>query len=118
LATTAAFDLLEEVRLPMFRARTHYLAQYARHRLVELTGQEPPTPDSETWYGSMVSVPLPPGDAAELQKQLWQQHHIEVPVVDRGGRRSIRVSCHLYTHTEEIDRLVSALAGLLGKMKP
>jgi isopenicillin-N epimerase len=116
LATTAAFDLLDEVGLPTFRARTHYLARYARHRLVELTGLEPPTPDDETWYGSMVSVPLPPGDAAELQKQLWQQHQIEVPVVDRGGRRSIRVSCHLYTHTEQIDRLVSALGGLFGKM--
>jgi selenocysteine lyase/cysteine desulfurase len=95
--------------LATFRARTHYLARYARQRLVDLTGLEPPTPDSEAWYGSMVSVPLPPGDAASLQKQLWQQQH-------RGGRRSIRVSCHLYTHTKQIDRLVSALGGLLGKV--
>lgn len=115
LATTAAIELLEEVGLPAFRARTHHLARYARHRLVELTCVEPPTPDDEAWYGSMVSVPLPPGDAASLQKQLWQQHQIEVPVVDRGGRHSIRVSCHLYTDKQDIDRLVKALAELLSK---
>jgi isopenicillin-N epimerase len=113
LATSAAFDLLDEVGLPAFRARTHHLARYARERLVELTGLEPPTPDNEAWYGSMVSVPLPPGDARELQKQLWQQYRIEVPVVDRGGDRSIRVSCHLYTATRDVDHLLDALDELL-----
>ena len=113
LATTAAIELLQRVGLPTFRARTHYLARYARQHLVELTGLEPPTPDDPAWYGSMVSVPLPPGDAAGLQKQLWQKYRIEVPVVERNGRRSIRVSCHLYTCKREIDSLVSAVDKLL-----
>ena len=113
LASTAAIDLLDRVGLPTFRARCHFLAKYARQRLVELTGLEPQTPDSDEWYGTMISVPLPPGDARRLQNALWQNHHIEVPVTDRNGQRSTRVSCHLYNTTAEIDSLVTALDSLL-----
>ncbi len=114
LATESALDLLDyQVGLSAFRGRTHHLVRYARQRIVELTGIEPATPDSEQWYGSMVSVPLPPGDAAELQKLLWQEHRIEVPVVEHNGQRSIRVSCHLYNCLADIDFLVRCLKPLL-----
>jgi isopenicillin-N epimerase len=119
LATSAAIDLLEkQIGLPAFRARTHYLARYARQQIVELTGMEPGTPDSEQWYGSMVSLPLPPGDAATLQKLLWQQHQIEVPVVEHKGQRSIRVSCHVYNRLADIDLLVKCLKPLLARAQP
>jgi isopenicillin-N epimerase len=113
LAVPAAIELLERVGLENFRARTHHLARYARQRLVELIGLEPQIPDSAQWYGSMVSVPLPPGDARALQKDLWQDHGIEVPVIDHNGGRSIRVSCHLYNSRSDIDILVTALSSLL-----
>jgi isopenicillin-N epimerase len=113
LAAPAAIELLEGVGLARFRARTHFLARYARQQLVDLFGIEPHMPDSEEWYGSMASVPLPPGDARSLQNQLWQKHRIEVPVVDHDGERSIRVSCHLYNDRSEIDLLVGALQELL-----
>ncbi|HEY3395838.1 MAG TPA: aminotransferase class V-fold PLP-dependent enzyme, partial [Lacipirellulaceae bacterium] len=113
LAAPAAIELLERVGLARFRARTHWLARYARERLVELIGLRPHVPDSEEWYGSMASVPLPPGDARALQNALWQRHGIEVPVVEHNGERSIRVSCHLYNRTSDVDGLVSALGALL-----
>jgi isopenicillin-N epimerase len=115
LASEAAIELLEGIGLQTFRARTHHLAQYARRRLVELTGLEPSTPDDPAWYGSMVSVPLPPGNAADLQRDLWKTYGIEVPVIDRNGQRSIRVSCHLYTNKKDVDLLVRALHTLLRK---
>jgi isopenicillin-N epimerase len=45
-----------------------------------------------------------------LQQQLWQQHHIEVPIVAWEGRRFVRVSCHLYNSRNHIDQLVEALS--------
>jgi isopenicillin-N epimerase len=113
LASSAAIELLEHVGPSYFRARTHSLATYAREGIVALTGLESPTRDRDEWYGSMVSVPLPLGDAAALQKSLWHKYGIEVPVVDRSGQRSIRVSCHLYTGVDDIDALLQALATLL-----
>lgn len=113
LATGAAIDFLQDVGLELFRQRTHFLAQYARQRLLELTGLEPLVPDSPIWYGSMAHAPLPPGEAKPLQDALWRQHGIEVPIVEFAGRRWIRVSCHLYTQQADIDALVDALRELL-----
>lgn len=130
LAVPAAIDFLEGIGLDAFRARTHALARYARRKLVELTGLEPIVPDDAAWYGSMAHVPLPPPPgksihvAADprdegcpvsnpLQHTIWRELGIEVPVIDFRGTRYIRVSCHLYNDTEQIDRLVAGLQGLL-----
>jgi selenocysteine lyase/cysteine desulfurase len=61
----------------------------------------------------MVSLPLPPGDAPQLQAKLRENFGIETPVIDRNGRRSIRVSCHLYNGSRDIDALIKALKTLL-----
>lgn len=112
LSVPAAIDWLEEVGLGDFRGRTHYLARYARERLLAIDGVEPVTRD-ETWFGSMVAVKLPWGDAAGLQRMLWERWRIEVPVFDFGGQRILRVSCHLYNQRREIDDLVAAVDALL-----
>jgi isopenicillin-N epimerase len=120
LAVPAAIDFLERVDLKAFRERTHWLAQYARRRICELTQLEPIVPDDAAWYGSMAHVPLSPTTTNEtcavanpLQHAIWQKFGIEVPVVDFRGRRYVRVSCHLYNDTSDIDRLVDALKQVL-----
>ncbi len=128
LSIPAAIDFLQQtVGIENFRRGSHALAQYARRRLVgqvfnlsqPKTGQvenlsyEPLVPDDAAWYGSMAHVPLPPGDRYELQNQLWQQFGIEAPIMEFGGQRYIRVSCHLYNSPSQIDALVEALAALL-----
>jgi isopenicillin-N epimerase len=128
LAVPAAIEFLEGAGLDAFRRRTHWLAQYARRELVELTGLEPMVPDDAAWYGSMAHVPLPPPRKAPvatgraddgcpvsnpLQHTIWRELGTEVPIIEFRGVRYIRVSCHLYNSTEQIDRLVTGLGKLL-----
>ena len=109
LAVPSAIEFLtDRVGLKLFRERTHELARDARRRIAELTGLAPLVPDDASWYGSMICVPLPPGDAFALHTALWREQ-IEVPIIDWQGQRLLRVSCHLYTQPEEIDRLAEAL---------
>lgn len=113
LAIGEAIDFLERFGLPEFRERTHRLSRLARARIGELTGLPPLAPNSPEWYGSMVTLPLPPGDAPGLQRDLWERNRVEIPVIDWRGGRYIRPSCHLYTTEEEIETLARALADLL-----
>jgi len=113
LAVPAAIDFLRQVGEEAFRRRSHELASYARASLVDLIGLTPITADDPRWYTCMAHVPLPPGDAEPLQRDLWAGYGIEVPIVSWNNRRWIRVSCHLYNRFEDIDRLVGALAHLL-----
>lgn len=109
LSVPAAIDFLQEAGLQDFRRRSHDLVRYARERISEFTGLPPLTPDDPSAYGSMAALPLSPGEAEPLQRKLWEQHRIEIPLIDWNGRRLIRVSCHLYNSTSDIDRLVDAL---------
>ncbi len=113
LAVPTAIDFMNTYGLARFREETHALARYARQRLMELTKLEPIMPDDIAWYGSMAHVPLPPGDTKGLQRVLWEQHRIEVPIIAWNGGRYIRVSCHLHNTREQIDTLLRVLPSLL-----
>lgn len=122
LAIPAAIEFLEGCGLEHFRKETHLLAQFARQRLLEIRGCAALTPDDATWYGSMVTVRLPvpdeasfPGDMHSLQKWLWSEHQIEVPVIRWREATHIRVSCHLYNCREQIDHLCAALRDWLSR---
>lgn len=113
LAVGEAIDFLAEVGFEAFRKHTHELARYALARLLTIPGVSPITPDDPTWTASMACVEIPPGDADALHQRLFLEHKIEVPVFDWNGRRLLRVSCHLYTTTDGVDRLVKVLPALL-----
>ncbi len=91
--------------------RNHELACYARRRLSELPGAQPVTPEGREWFGWMVGVWLPSDytNGGTLQKRLWDRYQIEVPIVPFAGRFLVRVSCHLYVSTHDIDTLVHCL---------
>ena len=91
--------------------RNHELACYARRRLSELPGAQPVTPEGREWFGWMVGVWLPSDytNGGTLQKRLWDRYQIEVPIVPFAGRYLVRVSCHLYVSTHDIDTLVHCL---------
>jgi isopenicillin-N epimerase len=113
LSIPAAIDFIEErVGFKEFRKRTYDLARRAALRLMEDFRSEPIAPNLPEWYGSMAHVPITPGDSRSLQNELWQRYGIEVPIIDFGGKRFVRVSLHLYNRAEDVDRLAIALREL------
>ncbi len=110
LAIPAAIDFLSRVGFEHFRNRSRWLATYAENGLRELFGTEPIARRADGWYGSMAHVPLPPGDWSQLAKTLRENYGIEVVVNQFDGRWFVRVSCHLYNNTSQLDLLTEALA--------
>ena len=109
LAVPAAIDFLDRAGFDAFRERTHALARYANQTLARSIGAKPLVPDHPDWYGSMISLRLSDGEAEPLQRELWDRHRIEIPIVAWQGQRLVRPSCHLYTWPEDIDHLARAL---------
>ena len=114
LSIPAALDFLEGVGCEEFRAHGHSLSRLAREKIGALTGLEPLVPDSDEWYGTMISLPIPPGHGPTLQQTLWERYRIEIPLTHWQDRWWIRPSCHLYTRAEDIQRLVDALREIIG----
>lgn len=112
LAVPAAIEYLTNLGPNSFRERTYWLASYIESALCNLFKTRPIAERKLGHYGSMCHVPLPPGDWSGLQKTLRDEVGIEVMVNQFGGRWFLRVSCHLYTNTPQLDLLVKTLEGL------
>ncbi|MGE3779956.1 MAG: aminotransferase class V-fold PLP-dependent enzyme [Pirellulaceae bacterium] len=115
LALPAAIDFLSSVGWDAFRQRSRWLARYARQQLAPLSPPHlpPVAADLDEWYTGMAHVPLPAGDRAPLQNLLWTRFGIEVPIIGWRDRRWVRVSCHLYNRSADIDALARALSELI-----
>ncbi len=94
-------------RLDLERMRA--LADEAEGRLAELGLTRVPGEPAPF----MRAVELPPGDPDELERRLYEEHRIEVPVYEWAGRRLLRFSIGPYTDEGDVERLVLALGDLL-----
>jgi isopenicillin-N epimerase len=62
-----------------------------------------------------VSIPLPDAtNLAVLKMHLYDEYHIEVPLILWNGRKFIRVSVQGYNTRREVEMLIDALKVLLG----
>jgi isopenicillin-N epimerase len=91
------------------RAACHRLAGEAEAGIRALTGI-PPLGPNEAWFGQFVAAPLPEStDVKSLQKWLYEEHRIEVPVIDWRGKKFVRVSIQGYNSHREVEALTEAL---------
>jgi isopenicillin-N epimerase len=125
LSVPAAIQFQADHHWPRVQAHCHALVQAARQAIGSLTGLAPLTPDSPSWYAQMVTLPLPAGAdgrrpadtqhpaAKALQRRLYDEFAIEVPILAWRERPFVRVSIQAYNTQADVDALVTALATLL-----
>ena len=107
-------------------AANRALALAGRDLLSERLGIEPPAPDA--MIGSMAALPLPvppdDGAAAELQRALFDEDRIEVPVLawpvlaarppgTPAKATLVRISAQRYNTLDQVERLATALVARL-----
>ena len=51
----------------------------------------------------------------ELQRRLFDEHKVEIPVMEWNGRRLIRVSIQGYNNRSDLERLYDGIAAILGE---
>jgi isopenicillin-N epimerase len=112
LAVPAAIDFLAEHGWDDVRARCHGLAGRARLELAELTGLPPLSPD-ESWLGQMVTTELPGCDHERLERRLYDEHRVEVPVQRFDGRPTLRAAFQGYNDESDLEALLEALGAEL-----
>lgn len=111
LATPAAIHFTQEHDWDTVRAECHALAIYAQAKISALTGLEPLSDAS--WFAQLVALPLPPCDAVTLKTRLYDNYHIEVPIVTWQEKQFVRLSLQAYNTQGDVDALVEALKEIL-----
>lgn len=114
LAVPAAIQFQAEHEWDTVRDQCQALVTQAIHRIGDLTGLPPAYPDDQGFYRQMAIAPLPPiTDLPAFKKQLYDEHHVEIPCINWQGQLFIRVSIQGYNSQDDVDRLLEALRRML-----
>jgi isopenicillin-N epimerase len=122
LTVPEAIKFIEEHNWDVVRAECHAIAQYAREKIHGCLEAKQALsflcPDSREWYSQMFTVPLPlsvevASGRSQLQRRLFDEFRIEVPVLSWQGKPYMRVSIQAYNSRADGDYLADALEKLL-----
>lgn len=113
LTVPAAIQFAETYSWPTVRRRCHALLCEVREKITALTQLAPLCPADSRWFRQMASIPLPMCDGVALQRRLYDEHRVEVPITRWNDRLFVRVSIQGYTTPADVDALVEGLRVLL-----
>src|SRR5215208_268587 len=113
LTIPSAIQFMKDHDWDSVRSECHGLLRQAIERICDLTQLPPLYPLDSDFYSQMGIAPLPNCDVAILKSRLYDEHKIEVPLIQWQGRQFIRVSIQGYNSQEDVDELMHALEVLL-----
>ena len=113
LSVPAAIEFQKENDWDKVRSACHALAVETEQRICALIGL-PSLYTDNSWFAQMHVAPLPTKtDISALKVYLYDEHHIEVPLVDWNGHKLVRVSFQGYNTLSDADALLASLSSWL-----
>jgi len=115
LCAAIAVQWGEKIGWTHIRNHNHSLAVSMQSKLIDAWKGESLSPSNGSMIGSMATVQLPIGfplvekTVDAMQKWLYDQYQIEVPIMLWQDRTVVRISAQLYTELDDINRLINAV---------
>jgi isopenicillin-N epimerase len=119
LAVPAALRFMQEHNWPQVRRDCHLLLRAALEQIGELTGIEPQYDLDSHQYHQMAVAPLPPAtDLSSLKTRLYDEYHVEIPLIAWNDRKFVRISIQVYNDPQDVAALCRALRALMPRTVP
>ena len=78
-------------------------------QLLEALGSQALAPIGDAFYGQMFSCPIATAHPENLQRILFDEFRIEIPVMPHGSATYLRFSVQAFNHPDEFQHLLSAI---------
>jgi len=92
--------------------KCHELVLSNAQRFFDLLGATPISPLTSEWIGQMISIPIKTVEPEILQRTLFTEYQIEVPIMRQGNDVYLRYSINGFNSQSDIDRLYQVIAEL------
>jgi isopenicillin-N epimerase len=86
-------------------------------RFFALLETEPVSPLDDQWIGQMISIPIKSPEPEILQRRLFMQYRIEVPLMRQEEDVYIRYSINAFNTEKDLDALHAALTEIMSEGK-
>jgi isopenicillin-N epimerase len=98
-------------------ASCRQLAHQNYLRFCDLLASSPLCPITDEFLGQMCSVPIQTNEPEQLQKQLFDNYKVEIPLMRQEKRVFIRYSIQAFNTQADLDRLYEALVEIKATTK-
>jgi isopenicillin-N epimerase len=95
--------------------KCHQMVLAHAPRFFALLNSQPISPLNSEWIGQMISIPIRTSDPEKLQRTLFLDYKIEVPIMRQGNDVYLRYSINAFNTVEDLDALYNALVDLQKK---
>ena len=95
--------------------KCHELVLANAQRFFDLLGCTPISPLTSEWIGQMISIPIKTAEPEILQRTLFTEYQIEVPIMRQGNDVYLRYSINGFNSQSDMDRLYQVIAELRQK---
>jgi isopenicillin-N epimerase len=113
LCVEACLSFMKENNWTQVAASCRELVRNNAERFCRLAGTQPLCPVTEEFLGQMFSVPLNCSEPEKLQRLLYEQYRIEIPVMRQDERVLIRYSINAFNSQSDLDKLYAALSEII-----
>lgn len=79
----------------------------------ELLGTKPISPLTNEWIGQMISIPIHTNEPEVLQRKLFKEFNIEVPIMRQGNDIYMRYSINAFNTIKDLEALHNALSTII-----
>jgi isopenicillin-N epimerase len=113
LTVPTALKFMQNNNWDEVRKECHQLLRQGIEQICNLVNMQPLYPLDSDFYSQMGIAPLPLSNLAVLKSRLYDEHKIEIPLIQWQDKQFVRISVQGYNSQEDIDALVHALKVLL-----
>jgi isopenicillin-N epimerase len=79
----------------------------------ELLGTQPISPLTNEWIGQMISIPINTKEPEVLQRKLFKEFNIEIPIMRQGEDIYMRYSINAFNTKQDLEALQNALTTII-----
>ena len=109
LSVAACIEFMEQHNWPAIGRRCHQMVLDYAPKFYALLKSLPISPLNSEWIGQMISIPIHTSDPEKLQRTLFLDYKIEVPIMRQGNDVYLRYSINAFNTKEDLDVLYNAL---------
>jgi isopenicillin-N epimerase len=109
LTVPACIQFMNEHNWPQVSQKCRELVIANADKFFELFNSKPLCPLNNEWLGQMISIPVKTNQPELLQKKLFADYKVEVPVMRQANDVYLRYSVNAFNTQQDLDALYNAL---------
>jgi len=109
LTVDTCIEFMEQYNWKAVGRKCHEMVLEHAPRFFDLFNSKPICPLNSEWIGQMISIPIQTPDPEKLQRTLFLDYKIEVPIMRQGNDVYLRYSINAFNTVENLDALYNAI---------